>query len=421
MDKIFRDALAQHEVFPPQNGWEKLAAQLPAENKFIFASWMNWSLAAAFIGVVISTSIVLCQKDNSIKQKIVASAHPIFHPKSKNIFVEKQNDVGGNLSTISTNNSSKISEKKSEILITKNENNRNRNVQLDVSQNQSNTLHSATEVHLIAHENKPQRLLAATNSMSMQLMTKMKLSLVADGEREYNRMLRRKVSNDMFIDELLRRQLYFVKGWHIGVKGEFNNTWILVNPPSTGTSMVQLNYKIDAGLAYGLLAGYDFNNKFGFQIEYHLVSQMAQRYEISSQYAAKNGSIRLNYNHIPLLFKFKWHPLKGVEQKPVVMDYMVGVQYGWLKSTTKPNLIYTAIPGSDYINQQVNLTEWDFVTAVNYDMYLNDRFFISMGGRATFGGNVKKLVNDNISAKSKNLTLGLEVGLHYKLHFGKQK
>ncbi len=195
----------------------------------------------------------------------------------------------------------------------------------------------------------------------------------------------------------------------------------MVNPPSTGTSSTQLNYKIDAGLAYGLLAGYDFNNKFGLQIEYHLVSQLAQRYEISSQYAAQTGSLRFNYNHIPLLFKFKWHPLKGVEQKPVVMDYIVGVQYGWLKSTTTPNFVYTTIPGSDYINQQVNLTEWDLVAAVNYDLYLNDRFFISMGGRTTFGGNLKKLANDNISAKSKNLTLGLEVGLHYKLHFGKQK
>ncbi len=218
MDKIFRDALAQHEILPPQNGWQKIAAQLPAEKKFIFSVWMKWAMAAVFIGFVISTSIVLFRNNNSIKQKIVAIAHPIFHAKTKSVFAKKQNAATENSSPVLQNNSSNILPTNSQNTIAKNENSRSRNVQLDVSQNQSNALHAATEAHLIAHENKPQRLLVATNSLSMQLMTKMKHSLVADGEREYNRMLRRKVSNDVFIDELLRRQLYFVKGWHIGVK-----------------------------------------------------------------------------------------------------------------------------------------------------------------------------------------------------------
>jgi hypothetical protein len=258
----------------------------------------------------------------------------------------------------------------------------------------------------------------------MELMKLFKPSLIANLEDEYNRTIKGKVSNTIFIDELLQRQLYFVKGFHIGVKGEFNNTWILVTQPSsiTKAQSTQINYKIDAGLAYGFLAGYDFNNKFGLQIEYHLVSQIAQRYEVTSQYTIqdKTTRLKLNYSHIPLLFKFKWHPLKGVEQKPVVMDYMIGVQYGWLKSNDVTALSSTTEGGNSYIKKQVNLTEWDLVGGVNYDIYLNQNFFLSMGGRATYGSNLRNFFNTNSLQKSRNVTIGIEMGLHYKLPFGKK-
>jgi hypothetical protein len=150
---------------------------------------------------------------------------------------------------------------------------------------------------------------------------------------------------------------------------------------------------------------------------------MAQRYEVTTQYTIqdKTTRLKLNYSHIPLLFKFKWHPLKGVEQKPVVMDYMIGIQYGWLKSKDLTEVVSTNEPGANYIKKQVNLTEWDLVGGVNYDIYLNERFFVSMGGRATYGSNLRNLLNENINQKSRNVTLGIEMGLHYKLPFNKYK
>ncbi|MFM2049106.1 MAG: outer membrane protein beta-barrel domain, partial [Bacteroidota bacterium] len=277
---------------------------------------------------------------------------------------------------------------------------------------------------LISNRTENNVLFASKNKVSMELMKLFKPSLIANLEDEYNRTIKGKVSNTIFIDELLQRQLYFVKGFHIGVKGEFNNTWILVTQPSsiTKAQSTQINYKIDAGLAYGFLAGYDFNNKFGLQIEYHLVSQIAQRYEVTSQYTIqdKTTRLKLNYSHIPLLFKFKWHPLKGVEQKPVVMDYMIGVQYGWLKSNDVTALSSTTEGGNSYIKKQVNLTEWDLVGGVNYDIYLNQNFFLSMGGRATYGSNLRNFFNTNSLQKSRNVTIGIEMGLHYKLPFGKK-
>jgi hypothetical protein len=421
IDKIFKDALADHSVQPKANLWAKIEADLPQPKKVVFFSgWVKYGMAAAFGGLIAVGSLLFLQNNETPKR--IASALKISTQKSNNSNTEVAAKLGNQAIDIpqehidkSTNTSSLSNALASHI--------KKENLEKSVANNAA--LISNSPKGLIVNPTANNILSASNNKLSADLIGFFKPLLISNIENEYNRVIKGKVTDNIYIDDLLKKQLYFVKGFHIGVKGEFNNTWILVNQPSsiTKAQSTQINYKIDAGLAYGLMAGYDFNNKFGLQIEYHLVSQMAQRYEVTTQYSIqdKTTRLKLNYSHIPLLFKFKWHPLKGVEQKPVVMNYIIGIQYGWLKSKDLTEVVAVNEPGANYIKKQVSLTEWDLVGGVNYDIYLNESFFVSMGGRATYGSNLQNLFNTNSEQKSRNVTLGIEMGLHYKLPFNKVK
>lgn len=420
LDKLFKDALAEHSVLPKANLWAKIEADLPQPQKVVFFNgWIKYGIAAAVGGLIAVGSLLFLQNDESPKKMLSATKSLINNQSTK----EANVSVGDN----NLIENSKTNEVKSENVFSNNISTvlpKNK-LEIEKTLSNNNAVVSSEPKGLILKSTENNILTASNNKVSMDLMRFFKPTLIANIENEYNRVLKGKVSDNIYIDNMLKRQLYFVKGFHIGVKGEFNNTWILVNQPSsiTKAQSTQINYKIDAGLAYGFLAGYDFNNKFGLQIEYHLVSQMAQRYEVTTQYSIqdKTTRLKLNYSHIPLLFKFKWHPLKGVEQKPVVMNYMIGIQYGWLNSKDLTEIVPTNEPGANYIKKQVNLTEWDLVGGVNYDIYLNESFFLSMGGRATYGSNLKNLFNSNSNQKSRNVTLGIEMGLHYKLPLNKYK
>ncbi|MEY2828751.1 MAG: hypothetical protein RIQ33_609 [Bacteroidota bacterium] len=419
IDNLFKDALAEYQVQPNAALWASIEKELPTQKKYFFVGWLKYGIAAAIGGLIAVSSFLLVENRNDLQNSIAKIKHrSLIQSENKNTSTNTTHSPSENKS-----DTIKIATSKPIVTIDAFTHSNNNNDLMDNGASNLNQVINLNEPNTIITPHISNEILSASNKRElMEFANLFKPTLISNIENEFNKRIeRRNIGNNVFIDELLKRQLYFVKGFHIGLKGEFNNTWILVTQPSsiTKATSTQINYKIDAGLAYGFLAGYDFNNKFGLQVEYHLVSQIAQRYEVTSQYTIKDKTTRLklNYNHIPLLFKFKWHPLKGVEQKPVVMDYMIGVQYGWLKSTdlSTPNIIE-----ADYIKKQINLTEWNLVAGINYDFYLNKNLFLSMGGRATYGSNLKNLFNNNLNEKSRNVTLGIELGMHYKLPFGKK-
>jgi hypothetical protein len=416
IDNLFKDAMTEYQVQPNAALWASIEKELPTQKKYFFVGWIKYGIAATIGGLIAVSSFLLVENKIDFKNSIAKIKHRTSSKfETKNTIISKSTDI--KIDTIKNETAKPI------VIVDAFTHLKNNPDLMENGAPNFNQAINLNEPNKIITPHILNEILSASNKKElMEFSNLFKPTLISNIENEFNkRMEHRNIGNNVFIDELLKRQLYFVKGFHIGLKGEFNNTWILVTQPSsiTKATSTQINYKIDAGLAYGFLAGYDFNNKFGLQVEYHLVSQIAQRYEVTSQYTIKDKTTRLklNYNHIPLLFKFKWHPLKGVEQKPVVMDYMIGVQYGWLKSTdlSTPNIIE-----ADYIKKQINLTEWNLVAGINYDFYLNKNLFLSMGGRATYGSNLKNLFNNNLNEKSRNVTLGIELGMHYKLPFGKK-
>jgi hypothetical protein len=421
IDNLFKDALAEHSVAPNAALWASIEKELPTQKSYFFSGWFKYGIAAAVGGFIAVSSFLLVQNKTTLHNSIAKIKI------NNSVKSETENTENNSIENPTENKIDTIKIVKSKPIVAVDAYshlNNKAEIMDNGSSNPNQTINLNEPKKIISNWHTNEVLSASNRKELTEFSNFFKPTLIANIENEFNKRIEnRNVGNNVFIDELLKRQLYFVKGFHIGVKGEFNNTWILVTQPSslTRAASTQINYKIDAGIAYGFLAGYDFNNKFGVQMEYHLVSQVAQRYEVTPQYTLKDKTTRLklNYNHIPLLFKFKWHPLKGVEQKPVVMDYMVGVQYGWLKSTdlSAPT---TNSSEADYIKKQINLTEWDLVAGINYDFYLNKNMFLSMGGRATYGSNLKNLFNSNLNEKSRNVTLGIELGMHYKLPFGKK-
>ncbi len=414
LDKLFKDALAAHEFLPQEKMWTKIENQLPTKNKIVFLPWLKVGLAAALMGALVTATIIfyvqksskqVAVKNNEIQPTIAVKENETATEndavKNEIPFIKNKqtdNKTAAIISNVATNNLVKNKEA------------------LNSANNSSAAFNQSHED--LKTKNNSSQFMATNQNLALAIISKFKSPFVGSDEVEFNRSIHRRVSNDVFIDELLRRQLYFVKGFHVGVKTEFGNSWISASVPASSNLNITMRYVINAALAYGFTAGYDFNNKYGVQIEYHTLTQNAQLSEVLGNSSLQNSTLKLNYHHIPLLFKIKWHPLRGIESKPVVMNYVFGIQYGWLNSNSAPNIDYTLIPNDNAINKPVHLNELNAVAAISYDVYFNSFFFLSFGGRATFGGNMQKYSSTDLAAtKSRNLNLGLELGLHYKLPF----
>jgi hypothetical protein len=237
-------------------------------------------------------------------------------------------------------------------------------------------------------------------------------------------------------------------GFHLGVAGTFNSTWIL-NQNNYNTLKLfdipivrqsEMDYIFTWGGNVGAEAGYDFHKRWGVQIEpsYSWAGQKydddfvgsVDKYNRESPYYTKTGvyvnvrrEIKLQYFQIPVMLKFK------TTVGEIANFYaMVGPQVGF-RTFASENVWIKNIPYVDSLKftPDQKFKKVDFGVALNLgiEFFPKDYFYINLGlnsyiGITDLNGNILKTIewyskNDVDYQKSRNFRIGLQVGLHFYL------
>lgn len=234
------------------------------------------------------------------------------------------------------------------------------------------------------------------------------------------------------------------EGFHIGAKASFSTPFI-INQNNFGTldgfnnqfaKKSELGYKIAVGGNFGMAAGYNFSDHYGFQFEL-LLDKMGQKYagDIKQDVGSTNfdvlvkRKVNLLYLNLPLLFKYEAKTRKMGRKKKIKYYLTVGPQVGFLLSVYET----VEIDNPDIPNNLANIQERekfqsiDFGLAINngVNIYFNRWVYLNAGLDLYFGlvdinGNsIKDLGyfsdNDVEYKPSHNFRPALNVGVHYLL------
>jgi len=203
---------------------------------------------------------------------------------------------------------------------------------------------------------------------------------------------------------------YKMKGLHIGPLVRLNNTWIVNQNTYDEFNGYELAYKFDFGTAFGVRIGYDFNTKFGMQVEWIFNSNQGQKYVDIIYRELVRREVDLKYVKFPLLLKYKFSKISPVTSRLVVRNIILGVEYGRLQEA------YITIQGNKVSSiDKFDTNEFGVIFGMDYDMYLSDHFFLTLGGRGSFGSDINGIkwrVKDDYR-KSNNFLLGINAGISY--------
>ena len=205
-------------------------------------------------------------------------------------------------------------------------------------------------------------------------------------------------------------KLFKMKGLHVAAVYQLHSKWISKQNTYESFGKNKLSYTFGLGNAYGLAVGYDFSSIFGMQIEYIAQSEHGQDYEEIIKKKVVKKSMALNYTQFPLLFKLKSSRMSGFTNKPLVINYLAGIQYGVLKSAQ-----LTVNNQSMDISNRFLHTDFAAIFGVETDVFLSHRLFFSSGIRFEYGLkdiNAEGWKMQN-AGKSQNILSGISFGLHY--------
>lgn len=204
-----------------------------------------------------------------------------------------------------------------------------------------------------------------------------------------------------------------LKGLFVGLGAGVHNSWIL-NKKAFKSGADVPEYVANYGTSYGVHIGYDFNSRFGVELDWILNSKQGQEFAsiMGQGQPAMMSTIQMDYMHLPFLLKYKWSKLSSITHKPVVMSYGIGVQYSYLKAMN------SSLSNEFILMSNVDRThELGLALAFDYDFYISDRSFITLGGRSSYGTEASELRNalSSSSTKTNNLLLGLRAAYSRRL------
>ncbi len=198
-----------------------------------------------------------------------------------------------------------------------------------------------------------------------------------------------------------------MRGMYIGISGSYNQTSIL----EYGNFFKEerpIQPSLKFGTSKGFVLGYNFSNKFGIQAEYIYNSIQGQNYVMSEEGDIVQKSLSLSYDLIPVTAKIKVGRISDLTNKPVILNYSVGAQYGMLKSYRLPQDKRYETDEKVFKEDEISL-----VLGLDYDVYIQDNLYISAGARGTISNDISLHDEPLTDNAKRNFVFGLRGSLNY--------
>jgi hypothetical protein len=198
-----------------------------------------------------------------------------------------------------------------------------------------------------------------------------------------------------------------LKGFNIGVAGSYLQTSVLENGNIfKGDKPIQPALKFST--AKSITIGYNFNNRIGVQADYYYNTILGQNYVLSEDDKLVQKSLTLYYNQVPVTFKLKVPRISDFTQKPVVSNYIAGIQYGKLTEYHIPQEKLYA--GQNDLFKAYDLS---LLLGIDYDVFLGDRTYLTLGARTAISNNISTQQYPFDEYAKRNFTLGIRASLNY--------
>ena len=238
------------------------------------------------------------------------------------------------------------------------------------------------------------------------------------------------------------------KGFHIGLSGSVNSTWIF-NQNNYNTLRLfvtpivrqsEPDYLFTWGGQVGAQLGYNFHPNMGlvFEPSYSFAGQKydddfigavdaknpsSAYYTPYGKYCNVKRTVRLQYIHLPLQFKLQTH-IGDETNFYVQLGPQVNVRSTGFEEVRINEAIYEDT-SKFTINQKFQRVEVGLALGTGVEFYVKEWFYINMGlnsyiGLTDLNGEVLKTIdwyskNDIQYQKSRNFYVGLNLGLHFYL------
>ncbi|MCS6935576.1 MAG: PorT family protein [Chitinophagales bacterium] len=239
------------------------------------------------------------------------------------------------------------------------------------------------------------------------------------------------------------------EGFHLGVAGAFNSTWIL-NQNNYGTlapftnylvRSSEMDYRFTWGGQAGIALGYNFTRNWGIQAEI-LYNFTGQRYEdnfegpaiipqgtfgSAQQYVNVKRNISLQYLQIPVMARFI-----SSGSNTVRFTAALGPQVGF--RTRAREEVYIAGYPYDTLalppKEKFRPVDFGLALQAGAEIYATDNLYLDVGlnvygGLTDINGQVLRTLgwysqNDVKYQKSYNFRIGLMAGIHYLFGRGRE-
>lgn len=200
-----------------------------------------------------------------------------------------------------------------------------------------------------------------------------------------------------------------IKGFHIGPVVSMNSVWLVNDELDNLRTRERFGYNWKFGLAYGFSVGFDFTPKAGIQIDWIVQSNEGQSFEVFEETGSFRRDVHLNYLRIPVLYKFRMSRLTPINASPMVINYILGLQYGRMNWVNIDDDLEFVKP-TDY-----NEHEWGFVFGLEYDFYAAKNYFLSFGARASVNTDINSfpLLIDSRNERPLNCFVGLTARMNF--------
>lgn len=198
--------------------------------------------------------------------------------------------------------------------------------------------------------------------------------------------------------------------YYIGVSGHAANTWLVNNKTLQGLKSEDLVASLPSfGYNMGIIAGRDFNNKYGLQLELFLISQHGQNYNeyIHGHYVT--NSLQLNYTNISTFGKWQFHKSDNYGSNSVLF----GAYFSYLKTADQ---IIDGIQSS--LTNEYKSIDYGVAASYEYGYPISNKLTLGTGVHLRYGltnifaGN--ELIPDYLNS-TRNLSVNFMLSIKYNL------